>query len=500
MTHSQLPLFIQSAPVVTGLYASPVCLLPLLDELPMAVALLTPERRVAAINRAAEVLTGYSREEVRGVPCMYVLRGSHCLEGCPARTMGVECGRRSLEGDVLTRERRKVPVRATLAPVVDASGRLAGFLESLEDLRLIRELGARRSEALGFQHIIGGSPGMARIFQILPGIAQTDSPVLVTGETGTGKDMLAEAIHKASRRAKGPFIKAACALPEALLESELFGHRQGAFADALESRPGRFRMAQGGTLFLTEIGDLPLSLQAKLLAFLDDQVIHPLGAARGVRVDVRIIAATHRDMEQMVAQGRFRQDLLFRLNAVRLHLPPLRERGDDVRLLLDHFLRAVSNQSGKPVSGFSEEALAILRAFAYPGNVRELRNIVEYAVNVCSEERIGRAHLPTYLTDLQDFKDFQDFKSGLARAPARPAGQPDVVVAGEAEPEPAEAVPGGDGPLAPPASGEIWPDVERRMILDALVRAGGRRSKAAELLGWGRSTLWRKMKTYGMDG
>lgn len=488
MTRNQLSLFRETtAPRVTGLYAAPVCLLPLLDEIPMAVALLTPERRVVAINRAAEALTGYTREEIRGAPCMYVFRGNYCVSGCPLLGMGAESGLMSLEGDVLTRERRKIPVRATFAPVVDTAGRLAGYLETLEDLRLIRELSARQAQAFGFSHIIGNSPRMERIFQILPGIAQTDSPVLITGETGTGKDVLAEAIHKASRRAKGPFVKVNCgALPEPLLESELFGHGKGAFTCAEENRPGRFRMAQGGTLFLTEIGDLPLPLQGKLLTFLDNHIIYPVGSSRGAQVDVRVIAATHRDLEHMVAEGRFRQDLFFRLNVVHLPLPPLRERGDDVRLLLDHFLGSIAAQFGKAVSGFSEEALKLLTGHAYPGNVRELRNIVEYAVNVCPGERIRSAHLPAYITE----------------APARSAVRSEPVPVAETQvvqPVSAPASAAGGSTHVHPAVGESWPDVEHRMILDALVRAGGRRSKAAEILGWGRSTLWRKMKSYGMD-
>lgn len=453
----------------------------------MAVALLTPDRRVAAINRAAEVLTGYTREEIRGAPCMHVFRGNYCVTGCPLLGMNAESGLTSLEGDMLTRERQKIPVRVTFAPVVDTTGRLAGYLETLEDLRLIRELGARQAQAFGFSHIIGNSQRMERIFQILPGIAQTDSPVLITGETGTGKDMLAEAIHEASRRAKGPFVKVNCgALPESLLASELFGHRKGAMAGAVENRPGRFRMAQGGTLFLTEISDLPLPLQAKLLTFLDDGVIYPLGSTRGVQVDVRIIAATHRDLEHLVAEGRFRQDLLFRLNAVRLFLPPLRERGEDVRLLLDHFLRTVATQLGKTVTGFSEEALRPLVGYAFPGNVRELRNIVEYAVNVCPGERIRSAHLPAYITETST--------GTVARPNPVPAEEPQAV-----QQPSAHAGGAGGSPHVHPVLGESWPDVERRMILEALVRAGGRRSKAAEILGWGRSTLWRKMKSYGMD-
>ena len=326
---------------------------------------------------------------------------------------------------------------------------------------------------------------MERIFEILPGIAQTDSPVLIAGETGTGKDMLAEAVHKASQRSKGPFVKLNCgALPEALLDSELFGRRQGAVAE--ENRLGRFRMAQGGTLLLNEIGDLPLSLQGKLLAFLDDHVIYPQDSTRGVQVDVRVIAATNRDLEHLVAEGRFRQDLLFRLNVVRLFLPPLRERGGDVRLLLDHFLGVLAAPFGKSVGGFSEEALKLLTSHTYPGNVRELRNIVEYAVNVCPGERIRKSHLPAYIAEVP--------VCAAETAEADPAAEHQAV-----QPSSASAGAAAAAAHVHPALGESWPDVERRMILDALLRAGGRRSKAAEILGWGRSTLWRKMKSYGMD-
>jgi transcriptional regulator with PAS, ATPase and Fis domain len=316
---------------------------------------------------------------------------------------------------------------------------------------------------------------MERVFQILPVIAQSDSSVLITGETGTGKDFVAEAIHQASPRAKDPFIKVNCgALPETLLESELFGHQKGAFTGAVENKPGRFRLAHNGTLYLTEIGDLPLSLQVKLLTFLDDRIVYPLGSTKGFQVNARVIAATHRNLEQMVRDGRFREDLLFRLNVVRVHLPPLRERGDDVRLLLDHFLHTYVAQFKKPVKGFSARALRILLDYTYPGNVRELRNMVEYALNICQEELIHPKHLPAYLTDPkqrdwdreEEKQEVPSFSRSLGQVP-----QPDV----------------------------NWVDVERGMILDAMVKAGGRRSKAAAMLGWGRSTLWRKMKQYGMD-
>ena len=307
--------------------------------------------------------------------------------------------------------------------------------------------------------------------------------MLITGETGTGKDLLAEEIHNASARSDGPFVKVNCgALPDTLLESELFGHTKGAFTGADQNKPGRFRMAHGGTLFLTEIGDLPLPLQVKLLSFLDDKVVYPLGSSKGFHTDVRVVVATHRDLEAMVSQKLFRQDLLYRLNVIRLHLPPLRERGGDIPLLQDHFLKKLQTRFGKKVEGFSDNAQALLKAYPYPGNVRELRNLIEYAVNFCDGKLIRTRHLPGYL--LQPAAPPQTAElSCAAPQSGTPSAPPDT-----------PAAPPGQAP-PPPVN---WTDMERAMILDALRRAGGKKSRAAELLGWGRSTLWRKMKHHDL--
>jgi PAS domain S-box-containing protein len=455
---------------IQGLFKSPVGLSPLLDEIPLGIVVLGSDRRILSINRTTEALTGFAQEEARGIPCHHILRSNLCFQTCPLLRMGAESEPICLEGNIINRDRQKIPVRVTFSPIKDFHGHLTGFLEAVEDIRILQELDAKKGQAYSYGHLIARSPQMERVFQILPGIAQTDSSVLVTGETGTGKDLLAEAIHQASNRAKGPFIKVNCgALPETLLESELFGHERGAFTGAVQSKPGRFRLAHNGTLFLTEIGDLPLSLQVKLLTFLDDKVVYPLGSTKGIHVDVRTIAATHRDLERMVKEERFRQDLLFRLNVVRLHIPPLRERGEDVRLLLDHFLLSFTSEFKKPITGFSEEALKLLLQYPYPGNVRELRNIVEYAANICQEDTIQLHHLPAYLTESKP-----DLKTSVQY-------QEEVLPARE------ETL--SDGTLN-------WPEMERKMILDALIKAKGRRSEAAALLGWGRSTLWRKMKQY----
>jgi len=462
---------------INGLFSAPVAFMPLMDEIPLALALLNPDRRIVFINRALETLLGFSQKQAKGIPCAHVLRSNICVQHCPALRFDDQSEPICLDGDIINRDRRKIPIRVTFSPIRDKDGNLLGFLEAVEDVRLLRELDGKSGKAFSFGQLIGRSPQMERIFRILPVIAQSDSSVLITGETGTGKDFVAEAIHQASQRVRSPFVKVNCgALPETLLESELFGHQKGAFTGAMENKPGRFRLAHNGTLYLTEIGDLPLSLQVKLLTFLDDKVVYPLGSTKGFQVDARVIAATHRNLEQMVQEGRFREDLLFRLNVVRQHLPPLRERGDDVRLLLDHFLYKFAPQFKKPIKGFSAKALRILRNYSYPGNVRELRNIVEYAVNICQEDQIQPRHLPSYLTEVKMSEPHrgEDDQSGSA------AVLPTFDLAGK-------------------EADMNWGMMERKMIMDALIKAGGRRNKAAAILGWGRSTLWRKMKQYGID-
>jgi PAS domain S-box-containing protein len=296
----------RSLPHIAGLFDQSVSLPMLLDGMPLGVAILDRERRIQFINRTLEALTGYTREEARGISCEFILRGNICLEGCPLRQAKLISEPVGIEGNIVNRDRQKIPVCMTFSPVRDQHGKLVGYLETVQDIRLIRTLSGKSGQAFGFGRIIGRSPEMERIHQILPVIAQSDSSVLITGETGSGKDFLAEAIHQASPRAREPFIKVNCgALPDTLLESELFGHQKGAFAGAVENKPGRFRLAHNGTLYLTEIGDLPLALQVKLLTFLDERIVYPVGGARGFQVNARVIAATHRDLGRWSARGVF---------------------------------------------------------------------------------------------------------------------------------------------------------------------------------------------------
>ena len=464
---------------ICGLLSNTSGLAAFLDELPLGVAVLDPRGRVVTLNRAYESLTGADRRDMAGIACMHALRCSYCVSGCPVQAGRTRFRPRTRDADLINRDRIQFPVRLTLAPLFGADGAPVGFVETVERLEDAGGAAESAGHAYGFGGIVGKSPAMERIFRMVPSVAQTDSSVLITGETGTGKDLLAEAVHKASDRARGPFVKVNCgALPDTLLESELFGHVKGAFTGAERNKQGRVRLAHGGTLFLTEIGDLPLKLQVKLLSFLDDKIIHPLGSDAGFAADVRVIVATHRDLEGMVRLGTFRQDLMFRLNVIRLRLPPLRERGRDAALIRGHFLREFCERFQKDIRSFSDAAGKLLAAYPYPGNVRELRNIVEYAANFCTGKTIHVHHLPAYLVEAPSVE-----------APGA------LLAAGDGTDE--DGVAASAAAMAALAD-KGWEAAEKRMIMEALVRTGGRRGRAAELLGWGRSTMWRKCKRHNI--
>ena len=440
----------------------------LLDAIPHPIVVVDRELRVVAVNRRLEPLTGLGQDEARGLYVDFVLRSSIGGRGRIFREVLDSGEDRVVEGDILGRDRSRLAMRFTLAPLHGPGDEVIGLVITL-DAPATPGAGADRDDP-GADTIIGQSAKMQAVFDLIPLMARTEASVLITGETGTGKDKVAEAIHQRSGRADRPFIKINCgALPEPLLESELFGYVKGAFTGAVKDKPGMFRLAQGGTLFLTEIGDMPLPLQVKLLSVLDDQEFFPLGGEKKVQVDVRIIAATHRPLKERVAAGLFREDLFYRLNVLHLHLPPLRERESDTRFLVNHFLRTFAGRTGTEARAFTPAALERIMAYPFPGNIRELRNVVEYCVNICPEGEIGVEHLPPPL---------------LARA---------------AEPVAAEAmVAAGTVPVPAPVAGGDWLAIERQLIVDTLTRTRGNRSQAATILGWGRTTLWRKLKQHGL--
>ncbi len=426
-----------------------------LRELPFGVAVLDGERRTLFLNGALERLTGYSSAEVAGVPCRHVLRGSFCLHACPRRGCGQAKGcaegqvgsqgesqgdpetgaqaegqSESREGTLINRHRRKVPVRLTSVPVLDREGAYLCTLEVIEDLSALKDLEARLSRTAGPGQIVGRCAVMEHLLRIMPAVAQSDATVLLTGESGTGKDLLAEALHRASPRARESFVRVnATPMPEALLDVELFG-QANASAEGGGPRPGKFQLAQNGTLYLSEIADMPLAQQSRLLRLLDEKAVTPAGGERPMRLNVRVVAATGRDPEALVKAGLLREDLFHRLNAVRLHLPPVRERGEDVQFLLTHFLGIYAAKFRKPVQGFSQEALAQLSTYDYPGNVRELRNMVEYSVMVCPGELVLPEHLPPHVR----------FPSALAE-PVQTEAQAPVLAARPATSKPATSKP-----------------------------------------------------------
>jgi PAS domain S-box-containing protein len=457
----------------------------LLDSLTLGVLFVDLERRILTLNRFFEALTGYSREEVIGVSGDNVMRSNLSALDDPVGKALQRGKSTTVEGDIINQYRKKIPIRFTISPLKLTTGKKAGVIIILEDISLLKDLDNKMYGFSGQEKIIGHSRKMQEIFELLPITARTDASVLITGETGTGKDLIAEAIHKASKRSRYPFIKVNCgALPESLLESELFGHVRGAFTGADKDKPGMFRLAHGGTLFLTEIGDLSLPLQVKILTVLDDKEFFPVGGSTKVSVDVRIIAATHRDLGALVKQGRFRADLYYRLNVLHLHLPPLREREEDFRLLLDHFFREIRANLNKKIKGFSDDCLKLLSAYSYPGNIRELRNIVEYAVNVCQNEIIRPEHLPKNMLTMTKSPSpssvIQQEQSDLEKAGAHTDAPVKTAAFATTEPD-------------------SWGDIEKGMILNALTKTRGNRSKAAELLGWSRSKLWRKIKHHGLE-
>ncbi len=357
------------------------------------------EWRITCFNHAAEKITGIHRSEALGQRCYEVLKSNICKEACAIQyTIETKRPVTNLTVYLTNRVGKQIPVSVSTALFINAEGKLIGGVETFRDLRQVEELRKQIEKTYTFEDIITKNNKTREIMDILPTIALNESSVLITGESGTGKELFARAIHNLSGRSKGKFVPINCgAFPETLIESELFGYEAGAFTGASKAKPGRFALAEGGTLFLDEVGDLPLLLQVKLLRVLQEKSYEPLGSVLSVKADVRIVAATHRDLETMVERETFRQDLYYRINVIRLEIPPLRERMEDVPLLIDHFIARFSALNNKDISGITPEALDILLGYNYPGNVRELENIIEHCCVLCPGNLIGVKHLPASL-------------------------------------------------------------------------------------------------------
>ena len=430
----------------------------ILNSIADGVFTVDEEWRITSFNRAAERITGVSAKDAVGQQCWHVFRSSICESDCALRET-MRTGRNIVSKAIyiLDASGARIPVSISTAMLADHEGNIIGGVETFRDLTTVEELRKELTEKYSLMDIIGRSRVMLELFDLLPQVADSDSTVLIEGASGTGKELFARAIHDLSRRRSRRFVAISCgALPDTLLESELFGYRAGAFTDAREDRPGRFALAEGGTIFLDEIGNVSPAMQTRLLRVLQERVYEPLGAVEPVRADVRVVAATNRSLDELVAEGVFRRDLYYRVNVVRLRLPELRDRREDIPLLLDHFVAKYNHLRSKEVVGGTDEVMALLMEYDFPGNVRELENVVEHAFVLCPGGLIERRHLPP------EFRDREPAGAG------RGAGSPTLR------------------------------ELEAMHIADAVRRHGGSRTAAARELGIAPSTLFRKVKALGI--
>lgn len=418
------------------------------------------DQRVSYVNKAAADLLGYNREEIIGQFCEKLLKSDICSsDNCILRrTLRTKEAVSNYEMIIKNREEKPIPVSVNTALQKDAEGNITGIIEVLRDISQIKALEEQLERRYHFDNIIGKNERMQEMYSLIPSIAQTKSTVLIEGESGTGKELIARAIHANSLRKEGPFVKVNCgALAEGVLESELFGHVKGAFTGAYYDKPGRFELADKGTIFLDEIGDISPSLQVKLLRVLQEEEFERVGGTKSIKVDVRIIAATNRDLYRAVKEGHFRDDLFYRLRVIPIQVPPLRERKDDIPILINHFINKFNGEMKKNINNISPKAMEVLLGYDYPGNVRELENIIEHAFVCCHSNTILIEHLP---------KDI--FKKERALVEGSALGK------------------------------ETLQEVEKELIVKMLTQSNWRYKEASERLGISRTTLWRKIKEYGL--
>lgn len=331
--------------------------------------------RVTSFNRAAEEITGISRKEAIGKHCWEVFRSNMCETDCALRRT-MKSGKSFVDTSTyfVNSEKQRIPVVVCTSLLKDENGTVIGGVETFRDMSIVEELRKELDARFQLGDMVSCSPSMHKIFTILPQVAESDSTVLIQGETGTGKELMARAIHQLSPRRQKPFVAINCgALPDTLLESELFGYKAGAFTNATKDKPGHFALAKGGTIFLDEIGDISPAFQVRLLRVLQERRFQPLGSTQTVKADVRVIAASNKDLLDLVKNETFRQDLFYRINVVKLDLPPLRKRKEDIPLLIDRFIERLNRLRGRAVTGISREALSLLMSYNYPGNIGNWR-------------------------------------------------------------------------------------------------------------------------------
>jgi len=428
----------------------------ILDSISEGVFTVDLDWRITSFNRAAEEITGIQRQKATGQHCRDVLRADVCETDC---TLGqtMETGKAIMNKAVhiIDAEGKRRAIAISTVLLKDETGKVIGGVETFRDTSAVEQLRKEIEGRCSCEDIISQSHKMQSLFAVLPNIAESNTTVLIEGESGTGKELFARAIHNLSFRKDKPFVAVSCgALPDTLLESELFGYKAGAFTDARKDKPGRFAIAEGGTIFLDEIGDVSAALQVRLLRVLQERTYEPVGAVSSVKANVRIITATNKKLDQLVQQGEFRDDLYYRVNVMKLELPPLRDRKEDVPLLVEHFISRFNRLRNKNICCVTNEVTAALLAYDYPGNVRELENIIEHCFVLCEGEIIEAKHLP---------------------ASIRPSSKMDKTKVGE------------------PATIK---QMEIILITQALRRNKGNKTATAKQLGIDKSTLFRKMKAF----
>jgi two-component system response regulator HydG len=441
-----------------------------IDSISDGLMIVAPHGMIVAVNKAMERITGYSKSELLGQSCMRLDcdicpsvraggKDKYCALFKQGRISRHKISLRKKDGSLTYVYKNAVVLRDSTGSVIGGVGTFTDLSELVAKDQVITRLRKQLNGEDGFQGILGKSQAMRKVFDLISSAAQSEAPVIINGESGTGKELVASVIHRLGSRRKGPFIKVNCAaLSESLLESELFGHVKGAFTGADRTRVGRFEAANGGDIFLDEIGDLPLSTQVKLLRVLQEKEIEKVGDQHPISIDVRILAATNKDLNLLMEEGRFREELYYRIGVIPIHLPPLRERCEDIPLLVEAFINRIRLKTDKPISAMSKEALDLLMNYRWPGNTRELMNVIEYAFVLCQEGEIMVHHIPEQ----------------LSLKPSRRL------------------------PL-PQAEWQLSAAGQRERIIEALAAAGGRRSEAAGILGISRTTLWKRIKKYGIQ-
>ena len=430
----------------------------ILDNITDGVFTIDHNFNITSFNKAACQITGFSCQEVIGQRCYDIFRSSICESNCLLKK-AIETGENTYSKTVyiINKKGQRIPISISATTLKDKKGRVLGGVETFRDLSAEDDLRKFIRKNFSYHDIVSKNAKMWQLFDMLPQIAESDSTVLLEGESGTGKELIARVIHQLSPRSDKNFVAINCGgLPDSLLESELFGYKAGAFTDAKRDKPGRIALAEGGTLFLDEIGDISPAFQVKLLRFLQERTYEPLGAVETLKANVRIIAATNKNLEHLVASGIFRKDLYYRIKVIRLYIPPLRQRKDDIPLLVEHFIKRFNHLQGKNIEGVSPEVLQILMHHSFPGNVRELENIIEHAFVLCNESMIREKHLPLDLFEHHKQEDQEKYQQKLK-------------------------------------------EIEAELILRTLKEHNWNRQATAKALNMHKTTLFRKIKRLGIE-